>query len=147
MEDHTKMTIAFFFMFLLILTIFGLGYYFLYLYHQESGCVYHPDIRCDDNWTCNGSCPGPDAPTNSYSKCFINLGPTGLASCLFGPHSTTATACYFPPSGTTKNPACECSAKMREEQINCFSGCASTLGQAPDTCCQIHSTSSNCTGS
>lgn len=91
-------------------------------WYKEHQCVLQPNIWCSDDWTCNSSCPtGSD-----FNACFNSVGPTGLASCLFGPASAVATLCYPQASTPTGSTVCACTPGMSSTN-NCFSGCASTL--------------------
>ena len=101
----------------------------LYKQHQ---CAIYPNIWCSDNWTCATGCPSG----YTGNKCFIDVGPTGLASCIFGPDAPGATACFFPPS-ETGGTACNCPASIQQTQ-NCFNSCASNFTEIDintSTCC------------
>ena len=96
-----------------------------YKYHQ---CVLYPDIWCSDSWTCQNSCPdgmsttNPSVPVNS---CFKNVGPNGLASCLFGPKSVIANTCYGP--NTKDGPLCPCPENIDAITTSCLAGCGRNL--------------------
>lgn len=92
-------------------------------WYRETQCVLDPNIWCSDQWTCNRSCP-TGYPGN---QCFVNLGPTGLASCIFGPDAPGATVCLTPPTQGTGT-ACNCPASLTGIQNNCLSGCPLNLG-------------------
>lgn len=99
-------------------------------------CGTQAHIWCSDNYTCNTPC---EAGSTGHSPCFNSghLGPTGLASCLYGPDASKAKLCYTPPSTGTNDLACECTPGMTDQTNNCFSGCPSKLGDinTNTTCC------------
>lgn len=106
-------------------------------------CVLQPNIWCSDNWTCNNSCPTGDTTHNS---CFQNIGPTGLASCIFGPNSAIANTCVAPTNGDTGAVACDCNQATSQQTNNCLSNCPQNLQQVNPgtTCCSVGS--QNCPG-
>ena len=118
---------------ILFFIVLGLLTWVLDQWFKERQCTLFPNIWCSDNWTCNNSCP-PGFPGN---QCFVNPGPTGLASCIFGPHAPGATTCLVAPS-QTGGVACNCPTGMAEQTANCFSGCAqnfSSINPATICCC------------
>lgn len=119
---------------ILFLIALGVLTWVLDVWNKQHQCAINPNIWCSDNWTCNTSCP----TGSPYNACFVNVGPTGLASCLYGPNSEIATTCLNPPTGTggTTATACSCVTSMQQTN-NCFSGCASNLGSVTGgaTCC------------
>src|SRR5690606_22735809 len=102
---------------LVILTLAALTW-MLQQWYRETQCVLDPNIWCSDQWTCNNSCP----TGSSNNECFINLGPTGLASCLYGPNSAIATVCFTPPTGGTGT-SCNCPPELVGITNNCLAGC------------------------
>lgn len=110
---------------ILFLVALGILTWTLDMWYKQHQCALHPNIWCSDNWTCNNAC----TPGSAVSPCFVNLGPTGLASCLYGPNVAGATACIAPPS-ETGGVACDCPTEMQGAQ-NCFVGCASKLSDIP----------------
>lgn len=117
----------------------------IYQFNLLNGCNNNPNIWCADNYTCNNSCPNGVSPAGlPVSPCFTNVGPTGLASCLFGPDSLTASVCLVPPDdGGT---ACDCPTELQSTTNNCFTGCPSKFSQVdPSTvCCVKGSTNPAC---
>ena len=119
---------------ILFLVMLGVLTWALGVWYKESQCVLDPNIWCSDNWTCNTSC----GTGYSGNACFVNVGSTGLASCIFGPGATGATVCLTTPSGTG-GVACDCPDPMEAQTNNCFSGCGINFSDMnPNTrcCCQ-----------
>ena len=122
-----------------ILFIIALGVlgWVLDVWYKANQCFLYPNIWCSDNWTCNNSCP-----TGFANSCFDNVGPTGLASCLFGPNAPGAKTCLSAPTGGL---ACECPSTVDNTVRNCFSMCASDLGSVnPQTTCCCKPGQANC---
>jgi hypothetical protein len=90
-------------------------------WYKEHQCVLYPNIWCSDNWTCNNPCP----TGHTGNQCFVNLGPTGLASCIFGPNAPGSRDCLATPPGTG-GLACDCPTGMQSIP-NCFAGCADSF--------------------
>jgi hypothetical protein len=103
---------------ILFLIFLGLLTWSLGLNYKATQCVGNPNIWCSDNWVCNVNTCGKG------NVCFSNVGLTGLASCIFGPEATGATACMGP--GPTGGVACDCPQPLHNTQ-NCFSGCGLNL--------------------
>lgn len=133
-ENPLPFAIAFLILFLILLVVTTWA---LDCWNKSQQCTTNPNIWCSDTWTCNNSDPSPNV-----NACFHDVGPTGLASCLFGPTAAGATACLFAPTGGTAGGgtglSCECTAEMTGAN-NCFSGCAFDIGSVPTgtiCCCQ-----------
>ena len=124
--DPLPYIIIFGILFLVALVAFT---WMLDMWYKANQCFLYPNIWCSDNWTCNNSCP----TGLNVSECFINLGPTGLASCLYGPDAPGARVCLTPPS-ETGGVACPCPAEM-QGIANCFSGCAQNLNTTTGSVC------------
>lgn len=94
------------------------------VWYKANQCAVYPNFWCSDNWTCNNSCP----TGQNFNSCFNNIQGTGLASCLFGPHSAIATTCFVAPTGTTGGTglSCECTSGMQNAP-NCFRNCATNF--------------------
>jgi hypothetical protein len=108
---------------ILFLILLGVFTWALSIWYKEFQCGSNPNIWCNDDWTCARTCTSE--PVND---CFKNNNQPGLASCLYGPNSAAATACYTVPDSNDPNiPACTCPTTM-ENTSNCFSGCPSGLG-------------------
>lgn len=107
----------------------------VYYWSKSHLCGTQAHIWCADNWTCTTAC---QAGSTGHSDCFNSdkLGPTGLASCLYGPEVAGAQLCYTPPSTGTNELACTCTAGMTSQTNNCLSGCPSKMGAVnPNTVC------------
>ena len=146
---------------ILFLIALGVLTWVLDVFYKSYSCAYYPNIWCSDNWTCQTTCTGGIIPgTNGLlsSPCFGSpgstgtIGPTGLASCLFGPGATGAQICYYAPTGgppTGGNAlSCDCPSTMQGSNVlNCFNGCGLNLGSvllpdssgsgSPVCCCNI----------
>lgn len=98
----------------------------LHYWSKSHLCGTQAHIWCSDAYTCNTPCP---AGSTGHSPCFNAdvLGPTGLASCLYGPDTTTAKLCFTPPTTGTNELACECVPDMANQTNNCFSQCAGSI--------------------
>lgn len=113
------------------------------VYYKNHSCQFKPDIWCFDDWSCNTSCQknGPNTVNPSglpVSDCYYDVGPTGLASCLYGPESLSAKYCLYPPGtlGATgdkeaNEPSCDCPQSLVEAK-NCFSGCSTSISELPN---------------
>lgn len=139
---------------ILFLIALGVLTWVLSVFYKSYGCAYYPNIWCSDNWTCQTTCTGGYIPGTNIiaNSCFgssgstATIGPTGLASCLFGPGATGATVCFNaptggPPTGGT-GLSCDCPAGMQgSDVLNCFNGCGLGLekvvipGTTPVCCC------------
>lgn len=104
------------------------------VYYKAAQCINYPSIWCADDWTCgntgvfcNQYCVTGTGSTScvEVSKCFNQVGATGLASCLYGPHAPGSQLCFKPPA-ETGGTACPCIKQMQEAQ-NCFNGCNMSL--------------------
>lgn len=102
------------------------------IWSKAHSCGLDPNIWCSDNWRCNSNC----SPADNFNPCFQHgTNPTGLASCLYGPNASGATACFVPPTSGITGLSCDCPSGM-ENSTNCFSQCASNFGDmAPNTGC------------
>lgn len=123
------------------------------VWFKANQCFNLPNIWCSDTWTCNNACPANYAG----NSCFITTGTAtvGLASCIYGPNTSTAKLCFAAPTGGTPGSSgadatsCACTPGMSSTN-NCMSGCAPNLksissgGQQP-TCCCTDTNNSNCT--
>lgn len=98
----------------------------LHFWSKSHLCGTQAHIWCADTYTCNTACP---AGSTGHKDCFNDgiLGPTGLASCLYGPAAAGAQLCYTPPSTGTNDLACDCTPAMQGQTSNCLSGCARNL--------------------
>lgn len=116
---------------ILFLVALGILTWTLDMWYKQHQCALHPNIWCSDNWTCNNPCP----TGYTGNQCFVNLGPTGLASCIYGPSAAGATACLNPPA-ETGGTACSCPTGIQSAN-NCFIGCAGRLSDVAgsDCCC------------
>jgi len=127
---------------ILFLVALGVLTWVLDVYNKAHQCSQYPNIWCSDNWTCNNSCGGGITGGYTVNSCFESVQPTGLASCLYGPNSPTATICLnVPTTGPTVGGtglACDCPTGMTDPSVmNCFNGCAfdlNSVGQ-PQVCC------------
>lgn len=123
-----------------LLTLVALGAFTWLLgeWYRDRQCFTNPNIWCYDSWQCNTNCT-IGTPAADTEGCFTRAtGPTGLASCVFGPTSALATLCLTGNSGATADPACSCVLPTSESANNCFAGCPEGLtGVAPgaDCCC------------
>lgn len=107
---------------ILFLILLGVFTWALSIWYKEFQCGSNPNIWCNDDWTCARACT-----IEPVDDCFKNNNKPGLASCLYGPNSAAATACYIPPTdGDPNTPACTCPVLMTNTD-NCFSGCPSGL--------------------
>lgn len=130
-----------------ILFLIGLGVltWFLGVFYKAHECSIYPNIWCSDTWTC-GTTGCTTSGGHAVNTCFNNVGITGLASCLFGPNVSGATACFFTPTsptgitggtaGTGGELTCDCPSGMSGIS-NCFNGCVQSLDQLDPTtlCC------------
>lgn len=112
------------------------------VFNKSYGCTYQPNIWCSDSWRCQNLCTTTSngKPVNSCFNQTFATGPTGLASCLFGPNSPGATACFFPPEGDDPTAvACDCPSTLKGTNVqNCFNNCArdtSSVGGTATCCC------------
>jgi hypothetical protein len=129
----------------LLLSALGLLSYVLSTYYHSHACAVNPNIWCFDTWGCTSNCTGGvDPQGRAVSTCFENAtGPTGLASCLFGPNSAGATLCFTAPTGNApgQGVGCDCPTGMAGAS-NCFAGCAKNLttvsGQAVCCCTDVN---------
>jgi len=137
MDDNKHITadplpyiIIFAFLFFIVL---GMLTWVLDLIFKQHSCSIYPNIWCSDNWTCNDSCP----TGSNFNSCFNNIGPTGLASCIFGPDSIQGTLCLTVPSVTGGTAtSCNCTTGMSQQTNNCLAGCPQTIGGInPNTLC------------
>lgn len=103
------------------------------VYYKANQCVLNPNIWCADDWRCNKA-PCFTGPSGAaVSHCFGDVtGPTGLASCLYGPKASGAQLCVTPPENTG-GVACNCVPTM-ETAANCFMGCVQGLTGANISC-------------
>lgn len=141
---------------ILFLIALGVLTWVLSVFYKSYGCSYYPNIWCSDTWTCQSTCSSGFIPGTRIvpNPCFGSpgssgsIGPTGLASCLFGPDSNTATVCFFAPTGGPPEGgtglSCACPAAMQGPNVlNCFNGCGlglesvqqPTSGQNSKFCC------------
>jgi len=144
---------------ILFLIALGVLTWVLSVFYKSYGCSYYPNIWCSDTWTCQSTCSSGFIPGTSIvpNPCFGTpgssepIGPTGLASCLFGPGATGARVCFFaptggPPTGGTEL-SCDCPAGMSGSNVlNCFNGCGLDIdnvrvpdGGSPVCCCNDQS--------
>lgn len=102
------------------------------MWFKENKCAIYPNIWCSDTWTCNKSC----GTETEFDKCYETVGPTGLASCIFGPKADGANTCKANATTGTGGVSCECDNSMATQTSNCLAGCASDLGSvAKDALC------------
>lgn len=87
---------------------------------KYNGCIKDPNIWCADTWVCNQTCQG-------FDPCFASS--ENLASCLYGPTSVRAGACYTPQEGSV---SCPCN---DNSGTSCLSGCPQNLASTTGTCC------------
>lgn len=143
--DPLPYLIVFAILFLILLAVLT---WVLDLYNKAHKCPLEPNIWCFDDWVCNNNCTGGvDAQGRSVSTCFEQAtSPTGLASCLYGPQSNTASLCFTPPTTGTGGLACDCTPEMTSTRSNCLSNCPSTLDDVPTdaVCCTTGSTNPAC---
>lgn len=137
--------IAFAILFLILLAVLT---WTIDLYNKAHKCELEPNIWCFDTWQCNNNCAGS---TNNdgqpVNACFDNAtGPTGLASCLFGPDSTQASLCFTPPNTGTNELACACTEELTNTRSSCLANCPQSLGDVPAdaVCCTTGSTDPAC---
>lgn len=124
--------------FILFLVMLGVLTWMLDALNKSKQCSINPNFWCYDTWTCNTPCPAQTLVNGQYiNSCFTNSGPTGLASCLFGPTSTVATVCFTPQADSISvtGPAnCSC---VNSSSINCFTDCPTNLSSfnSQSNCC------------
>jgi hypothetical protein len=128
MVDALPYVIIFAILFLIALGVFT---WTLDMWYKQYQCSIYPNIWCSDNWTCNEACP----EGFTGERCFVTLGSTGLASCIYGPKAPGATVCLNPPSNPNEA-SCSCPTGIQVTN-NCLVGCASQLGEVSnsDCCC------------
>lgn len=141
LADPLVYIISFVILFLITLIILT---WVLKMYYDSHSCVYYANIWCSDNWRCHNTCNGTTDENNvtdnegrPVNVCFASdgpaKGPTGLASCLYGPTSRAATICMGPAEN---NLTCDCQEPM-ETTESCFSGCASSISDINSNLGQI----------
>lgn len=144
LADPLIYVISFFILFVIALALLT---WVLKVYYASYGCGYYANIWCGDTWRCKSACFGSgnnvtDTSGFPVDSCYGEnsnvLGPTGLASCLYGPNSAAASLCYNPPANDPNSPACGCVSPLTSINAqNCFNGCASSLDDIPPgvVCC------------
>lgn len=130
----------------LILFIIALGVltWMLGNFYKAHQCSINPNIWCGDTWTCTNLCPtengetvGPtNLPVNSCFGASGPSGPTGLASCLYGPQSFQASVCFSAATGSDPDQLlCTCPSTLNQEVANCFGGCGINLSSVQSSLC------------
>ena len=113
----------------------GLLTWVLYEFNKAWQCPLNPNIWCADDFTCTNSCSEGNSNGQPVNSCFISVRDSGLASCLFGPMTSGATACFAYESTAS---SCICSNIMTSPTTNsCFNSCPLHLADVPDSisCC------------
>ena len=110
----------------------------LHFWSKAHLCGTQAHVWCADTWTCNTPCA---TGSTGHSDCFNDdkFGPTGLASCLYGPTTAAAQLCFTPPTTGTNELACTCTPGMNSQTSNCLSTCPSKLSAVNTNsvcCCQ-----------
>lgn len=95
------------------------------VWYKEHQCIIEPNFWCSDEYFCSTGCQGP--VSGGINSCYYEVtGPTGLASCLYGPSSTGATACMPKGNLTPTTPTCACDygeGGISSANRNCLYGC------------------------
>jgi hypothetical protein len=128
---------------ILVLVILGLLTWVIDLMNKDRNCNFNPKIWCDDGWRCQKNCENSTDPAgNPVSPCFEKaVLISGLASCLYGTSSVSATYCVNDPTDKDK-PLCDCPDSYNSSK-NCLANCGSSISSiGPGTlcCCDAQTT-------
>lgn len=100
----------------------------LRIYSEAYQCSANLNIWCYDDWRCTNQCPDTRLDVNPCFRDPRATGPTGLASCIWGPNNPRAQACQ-PPEDAPPDPnllACDCPADLNAVD-SCLRGCPSKI--------------------